>query len=54
MLFKFIYHISFIMMVAVCVYYTFLYSQMSEDIHEIKKQVKKCDKKPKAKETVTP
>lgn len=45
MLFSFIYNIVFFVLIGICVYYTFLYSQMSEDISEIRSEVKKCNNK---------
>lgn len=43
MLFTILYNAVFLILIAVCVYYTILYTQLSEDVAEIKLSVKNCN-----------
>jgi hypothetical protein len=42
MLYSLLFNVVFLILVAVCVYYTILYTQLGEDIAEIKIAVKQC------------
>jgi hypothetical protein len=47
MLFKLILNVVYIILIGVCVNYSYLYTQMSEDISEIKKSLRKLENKNK-------
>lgn len=42
MLFKIIFNLSFVILLGMSMYYTFLYTQISEDINEMKYKLKNC------------
>lgn len=42
MLFKIIFNLSFVLLLGMSMYYTFLYTQISEDISEMKYKLKNC------------
>lgn len=44
MLFKFIFNIAFLLMLGMLMYYTFLYTQISEDITTMRDKLQKCYK----------
>lgn len=43
MLYSLLFNIVFLILMAVCVYYTILYTQLGEDIAEIKSVVRQCN-----------